>query len=576
MNCNTNRKLYGALLAALFLAVSFLTSCSSSSSSTTPPPPPPPTTTNFAFYVSGEDTLPAGSDDLNYYALAGAVTIDASGNVTGGEEDYNDAAGTASAQPDGDAITGGTLTVDPTSGQGTLTLITGNTALGSSSTPGTETLAVQFVNADHALITQFDGSATSSGSMDLQTLGGTPSGGFAFTFAGVDAGYNPVAWGGVFTIGGAATDLVDVNDDGTATLGATLTTFTLGTPDSFGRGTITTSVGYIIDAVPTPLTLNYYVVGPEAIRIIDVDTDSAAVGSAFGQGTATGAFANTSVPASIFAISSGSGGFGAEYGVAGQFTPDSTPTPATYSGVAEEVELGAFVSGAAAPVGGSFSLATNGYGSATIAGFGGGDVSALQIYATDPAINVNDPNNTQTDVGGALLLDADDVLSGGIGVVVPQTDTTSTDFSGNYAAGWQNFNSISPTVCTGCEFDMVAQGSMASGGALSLTAEVSDPFQTLGAGGAFGPGTFTGTPTPDEGNPGRLTMLSTDANGPLTSVIGAATPSFDVIIYQASASTLFWLEYDENSVFVGPIEAQGSLTGIPSVARPVKTQMKRK
>jgi len=62
----------------------------------------------------------------------------------------------------------------------------------------------------------------------------------------------------------------------------------------------------------------------------------------------------------------------------------------------------------------------------------------------------------------------------------------------------------------------------------------------------------------------------------LTSTIGSASPSFDVIMYQASASTLFWIEYDENSVFFGPIEAQGSLTGIPAVARPAKTQAKHK
>ena len=179
-----NRKLYGISLAAVFLAVSFLTSCSSSSHSHTTPPPP--AATPFAFYLSGQDTLPASSGNQNYYALAGAVTIDASGNVTGGEQDYNEGftstGGIQSPEPSGDSITGGTLTIDAT-GQGTLSLITNSSALGVN---GTETLGVQFVNADHALITQFDGSATSSGSMDLQTLSGTPSGGFAFTVNGVD------------------------------------------------------------------------------------------------------------------------------------------------------------------------------------------------------------------------------------------------------------------------------------------------------------------------------------------------------------------------------------------------------
>src|SRR5690349_20892781 len=78
-------------------------------------------TTNFSFYLSGEETINSGP---NYYALAGALTIDASGSVIGGEQDYNDAFGITSPEPSGDSIIGGTLTVDGTTGQGTLTLIT--------------------------------------------------------------------------------------------------------------------------------------------------------------------------------------------------------------------------------------------------------------------------------------------------------------------------------------------------------------------------------------------------------------------------------------------------------------------
>ncbi|MGB6026671.1 MAG: hypothetical protein WBG40_15865, partial [Candidatus Sulfotelmatobacter sp.] len=424
-----NRKLYAISLAAVFLAISFLTSCSSSSSSTTPPPPPPPTTTPYAFYLSGQEEI---NDGPNYYALAGAVTIDSSGNVTAGEQDYNDAFGiTSPGEPTtADLITGGTLTVDATTGQGTLTLITNNTAVGSSSTPGTETLAVQFVNADHALVTQFDGSATSSGSMDLQTsLTSAPTGSFAFTMSGVDPSYAPVAFGGVFTLPSAATDEVDANDNGdnTSVVAAPLTV-SLGTPDAFGRGTVTSSAQY----GGTAISLNYYVVGPEVIRIIDVDTTDAAVGSAFGQGSSTGAFADTSLVASVFGVSGDPWGF--EYATAGQFATNSSN--GSFSGVGEEAELETFVSGQAGAVGGPYTIGTNGYGSLTIGGFGGGDVSAIQVYATDPTLDLMDPNNASgnPDVGGALLLDFDSALSGGTGVVVSQTDTTATDFNGNYAA----------------------------------------------------------------------------------------------------------------------------------------------
>ena len=353
-------------------------------------------------------------------------------------------------------------------------------------------------------------------------------------------------------------------------------TVSLGTADSFGRGAVTSSTG---------ISINYYVVGPEALRIIDVDTTDSAVGSAFGQGTTTGAFTNASLLTSVLAVSANP--IGDEYGVAGQITPNATPSPATFSGVAEDVELDtAFTSGLASPVAGTYSILANGYGSLTISGFGGGNVGAMQVYATDPTLDLNDPNNASgnPDVGGALLLEFDDggPLAGGIGVAIPQTDTASADFNGNYAAGWQDFNDFitGANACVDCEFDMAANGTMTAGGALSLTEGlVSDPFETLGLGTTtFTGATFTGTPTPDGSNAGRLTMLSTDPapGGALGATIGGASGAFDAIIYQASASQLFWLEYDDNSVFVGPIEVQGSLTGVPAVARPAKTQAKQK
>jgi hypothetical protein len=39
-----------------------------------------------------------------------------------------------------------------------------------------------------------------------------------------------------------------------------------------------------------------------------------------------------------------------------------------------------------------------------------------------------------------------------------------------------------------------------------------------------------------------------------------------MVLYQASAGQLFWLDYDTNLVTVslGPLEQQGDLTGIPA------------
>ena len=362
----------------------------------------------YVFYLSGEEAI---NDGPNYYALAGAVTFDQTGAVTAGEQDYNDAFGnTSPGEPTTpDSITGGTLTVDPTTGQGTLTLITNNTAVG---VAGTETLAVQFVNTNHALIMQFDGSATSSGSMDLQTLAG-PSGNFAFTITGVDDSYAPVAFGGVYTAGsGSVTGTLDVNDGGDVITG-TAFTGTVATGDAFGRAVVT---GITNPSTATAITFASYVVGPEVLRIIDVDADDSAVGSAFGQGAGT--FSNASLGTSVLALAGNP--FQEQYGALGQFTTSSTSSsPSDLTGVTDVDEMdNFFVSALAASFSGTYSIASNGYGALTITGgLGGGDISALGIYMTDPALNLNDPNNTTGAVGGALLLDMADSLAGGTGTV---------------------------------------------------------------------------------------------------------------------------------------------------------------
>ena len=589
MNC----KAYGISFAAVFLAFGLLTGCGGSSSTTTPPPPPPPTTSNFVFSVSGQDGLPADSGDINYYALAGVVTINTStGAVTTGEQDYNDGDGTTSPQGggdsiSGDSISGGTLTVSSSTGQGTLTLNTSNTALGVS---GVETFAVQFVNANHALITQFDGSATSSGSLDLQSLSTAPSGGFAFTVSGVDPGYDPIAVGGVFTYATttptSANGAIDLNDDGTIQTNQPFT-ITFNAPDASGRGTITSSAQYDIDGTETAIAFNYYIVGPEAIRIIDVDTTDAAIGSAFGQGTnATAAGSTTFVdPTSsqaVFSVAGNPWTFG--NGAVGMFTATAGAAGAgTFAGVGEDFEVNNGISsGLEASLAGTYTMGANGYGTPLAFTTDFGDTTTWGLYATDPNLNLEDPNNT-TGGGGALVLDlsqSTDVLPGTTGVIIPQTDsaTAATDFNGNYAAGWQNFNYYQ-NGCGGCETDMVSQGSMVSAGALSLTGDDSDPFATLTATTLTTGDTFAGTPQADTINLGRYSMLTTNSD-PLAVTINAATPAsgeFDLVMYQAGANQLFWLELDEGSTFSGPLEQQPStLTGLPGASIRPSAQIKHK
>jgi hypothetical protein len=532
----------------------------------------------YVFYLSGQGPFTAGTppSSPSYYALAGAVQIDGSGNVLDGEQDYNAGGGTlTSPEPGGDTISSGSLTVDPTTGQGTLTLNTSNTSLG---VAGVETLGVQFVNSSHALITEFDGTGTSSGSMDLQATTSLPTGGtpgYAFTLSGVDSSLNPIGFGGVFTTtpttGGAATvsGVFDTNDTGSTPILNTSFTGTLSAPDFLGRGTLT---GLTNPVLSTSVILNYYVLGPAnsygpgAIRLIDVDTlgddgsADSAVGSAFGQGSS--GFSNASLGNTVFGINGTV--LGAYYSAAGMFTP----TGGTFSGVGDVDELvtGAPVTGAS--ITGTYSIPgtpNNGYGSLTISP-ALGDVSVLGIYMTDPSLDLLDPNNTTTGnaVGGGLIADMDALpasnafLAGGTGFLIPQTDTSTTDFNGTYTFGAQAIDFGSE------EFDFVGVGSVSSSQALAGTGSLSDPFLTLNASQSNSSVAFSGTATPDASHAGRYTMLSPNS---FDITIGTGTPNaFDVVLYQANGQELLWINEDASSVFFGSLQVQGSLAGLPTSA----------
>jgi hypothetical protein len=174
------------------------------------------------------------------------------------------------------------------------------------------------------------------------------------------------------------------------------------------------------------------------------------------------------------------------------------------------------------------------------------------IYLTDPALNLNDPNNT-TGGGGALVADLDGFTLNGTGVLTPQTDTATADFTGSYAFGAQDYNTW--------ESDFVGQGSVTDL-VLTGTGLLSDPMFYFSSNPTDSGVPFSGTAIPDKANPGRYRM------NPLVITVVPATPvDFRVVVYQASGGQLFWLDKDIFSVFLGPIEQQGSLNGVPGAKK---------
>jgi hypothetical protein len=393
-----------------------------------------------------------------------------------------------------------------------------------------------------------------------------------------------VDYGGVFTAGSTGiAGTIDINDTDGGYLPTNTFTATATASDTFGRSVVT-GIGNLSFAAfngsAAPITFVSYAVGPEAMRIIDVDTTDTAVGSAFGQGSAS--FSNTSLTSGVFTLL---GQTSEQYATLGQFTTDTNGDGFFASGAADDNELSNGVQAEnVALTGSTYDLqgsGINGYGSMSLSfSTSAANVSSIGLYMTDPALNLNDPNNTTTDLGGALIADMDAGLPGGIGVITPQTDTTATDFNGNYAAGFQDFNDINAS-CTGCEFDMVGPFTMTAGvlSTASIGADTSDPLGTLTDVESTGD-IYTSTPTAV--SPGYFTMFAPPppaTGNPLVGTLDAATvtQNFNVDIYQASATTLYWIDWDTDSVFLGPIEQQSTATPFPaSKKRAARAQAKRK
>jgi len=475
--------------------------------------PTPATKQNFSFYVSGRE---ANSHRGNTYSIAGVFTVNTTnGEVTGGEQDYSDGDGVTSPQPGGDTITGGSLTFDASTGKATLILITNNASVGHG---GEERFAVQPVNASHAFITQDDGTATSSGSMDRQTLPTTlsaPTGAFAFLASGVDTAFNETASGGIFRLtsngdgSSALRGTIDTNDAGSRVTGTSFAA-TLSPPDSFGRGTVTNNT-----AIALGFAINYYIVGPEVIRFIDVDLKrgDSGVGSAYGQGTAT--FTNTSLGgSSVFSVASNSDGSIA-YVAAGRLSTSKISSDAAdFKGVGDIYENGRIRSGpAGSSISGTYTINSSGYGSLSITNKneadnqGLADLSLLGIYMVDPHLNINDPNNTMSGTGGAVMVDlGGNGFTVGTGVLVPEADISTPSFAGNYAFRGHG-------LLSGQEFDFVGKGSIAD--------------RALSTAGAMG----------------RYIMA---APTPLAITISDGEPlDFTVIAYPASGGRLFCLAEDD-------------------------------
>ena len=232
------------------------------------------------------------------YQFAGVVVLDGNGVVTSGEQTvniYDQNVGSLLSKSD--PITGGSYLIGP-DGRGTLTLNTDDPQVGLG---GTETFSFVVLSNSEALIAQTDGTAATSGTMDLQTSVAPLTGGYAFVMNGTDVGtFLPTAFGGVFNVDSPNTisgngSLADQNLNGTVTLQQPLSG-TVSNPDPFGAVTIDLNIDFAF----VPVQFIGFIVDATHIKLIETDNASGAGfgstgGLAIGQGSATGTFTNAAL-----------------------------------------------------------------------------------------------------------------------------------------------------------------------------------------------------------------------------------------------------------------------------------------
>jgi len=402
---------------------------------------------NYVFSLAGSDLNSVNGFSIYFYT--GAFTVNSTGAITSGEQDFSDSNYVVLAEQ----ITGGTITPSADGNlQITLTLPTTETYIANNA--GQVTFDASPVSNSKALLIEYDDWASSSGELDAQaaTLA-TPSGGYAFYESGVDFGGAPASLGGVInvddlsgttgTISGTGS-VFDLNDAGSLTPDQSLTAnaSTVSSPDGFGRVyfQLNTSCTLWPCTGAASIILDGYMVDANHIRVLEnYYNDDASVlmgGTLLGQPTA-GGFSTNSISGSTYVIATNGYDTTGALQVAGALTFNADGS------VTGNISFNDI--GSQAPQGGTALAAESSTtpcssGSATTACYvvdaaGTGRVTVTNV--TDGATFNYNFQLYLTGDGHALVISMDnsDVLSGPGWAQASSTTFTAGSLTGGYALG---------------------------------------------------------------------------------------------------------------------------------------------
>ena len=447
---------------------------------------------SYAFLVSG-------SDVNGPYALAGSFTTDGAGHVTGGQADFNEAAGVFTNLPIANTSTD-TIGSD---GRGALTLNISNSAFH---------LNLAMATSQHGFITEFDTSATASGTIDLQdptAFSATAiTGNYVFNLSGVDPNGAPLALGGVYTsTGSALSGVLDANDNLSGNNFANLVlSGTSSAVDATGRGTATLSTG----AIGT-LNYSFYVVNKNLLKFIELDAALLTSGETFSlaPGTISNATLNGSFPFTL----AGASTVGA-FTVGGIFTADGNGN--ITGGIEDFNNNGSFT--ASQTTGGTYTMASNGRGTAKI------QTPKLTLnLAIYPASN----GTIQM-----VELDTNALTSGAALTQTSGTAFSNSTFSGAYAINYTSATLAGEQDASG---QMKSNGSGTVSGLLDLN--------------------NTGVLQPSQALSGSNAAVASNGRGTATVQIGSVG-TVNLVFYFANGTNAVFINSDNSPILVGTIQKQ--------------------
>jgi hypothetical protein len=266
-----------------------VTDTSKTASATITIVPPPLSDGTYVYHLNGQN-----ANGQSFFAGAFTVT---NGVIAGGEQDFSDS--TIGYPHDAITATGSSISL-ASSGNIQIVLATANTNIGIN---GVITLRGTKVSNARVLISEYDGYATGSGSLDLQTSTAAPSGGYAFVVNGIDIGVDnnnnplltPLSIGGILNVSGTTVSVngsvFDYNFGGSPTFKLTFASGTVSAPDQYGR--VSFDLTPSSSANVPEFILTGYLVGTNQIQLIESQQDQLLdnlAGMALGQGTNTGTF----------------------------------------------------------------------------------------------------------------------------------------------------------------------------------------------------------------------------------------------------------------------------------------------